>query len=153
MVLETSIKKPSTGLEIVTALRNKGKAAVDVMLTGDGSSFDRRNPSVRFELTPNDVAAVGTCGFINAVTDSEFVTIKPGESRKLEWIFPPTPGKPGRYTLRTIYRNDPTYSKLSGAPQALTPAQSARLKKTTACEVASEPLAFTWDGKTATTAR
>ncbi len=149
MALETSIKKGATGLELVTVLRNKSKTAFDVMLTGDGSSFNRRNPTVRFELTPNDVAAVGTCGFINAVTDSEFDTIKPGESRKLDWIFPPTPGKPGRYTLRTIYRNDPNFSQLLGAPQPLTPAQSARQKKTTACEVASEPLAFAWDGKSA----
>lgn len=150
VTLALKLKKAGDGLQVEAVLQNGDKAPIDLMAPGDGSSFGKRNPQLRFTLEPNDIQAVGTCGFINALTDKDFITLKPGESRKLEWVHPPTPGKPGRYTLKVTYKNDPAATPLgSGAPRPPTPEQLARVAKTALCEVTSAPLRFTWDGKRA----
>lgn len=148
--LELQLKKSASGLEIDATLKNTGKAAIELMATGDGSSFGKRNPSLTFTLEPNLISEVGTCGFINALADEDFLTLRPGQSRKLGWVHPPTPGKPGQYTLQVTYSNDPAAPPVgSGAPRPPTPAQLDRLAKTVACKVVSEPLRFRWDGKRA----
>ena len=120
------------------------------MTTGDGSSYDRRNPSVSFALTPNDVGNEDRCGMINAMEDADFVTLKPGESRKLDWIRPPQPGKPGRYTLRATYRNDPSAKPMRGGePHPPTASQMEKLSRTVPCEVTSNALTFEWNGNSA----
>lgn len=150
VTLALKLKKADAGLELEAVLKNGDKAPIDLMTTGDGSSFGKRNPRLTFTLEPNDIQAVGTCGFINALADQDFITLKPGESRKLDWVHPPTPGKPGRYTLKVTYKNDPAATPLgSGAPKPPTAEQLARIAKTTLCEVTSAPLSFTWDGKRA----
>lgn len=149
--LEVKLKKSDSGLMIDAALRNTGKAPIELMTTGDGSSFGKRNPGLTFTLEPNDVSATGTCGFINALADEDFLTLKPGELRKLGWVHAPMPGKPGKYSLTVTYKNDPAAPPIgSGAPRPPTPAQLARVAKTTECKVTSEPLRFSWDGKRAT---
>lgn len=150
VALELKLKKSDIGLMIDATLKNKGKAPIELMTTGDGSSFGRRNPQLTFALSPNDIAEVGTCGFINALADEDFLTLKPGESRKLGWVHPPTPGKPGTYTLTVTYKNDPAAEPIgSGAPHPPTAAQRERVTKTALCAVTSAPLSFTWDGKRA----
>ncbi len=146
--LELKLKKGDNGLEIEAALKNTGPAPIELMTTGDGSSFGKRNPTLTFTLEPNIIDKVGTCGFINALADDDFVTLQPGQRRKLDWVHPPTPGKPGKYTLTVTYDNDPTAKPIgSGAPRPPTPAQLARFAKTAQCKVQSAPLHFTWDGK------
>jgi hypothetical protein len=148
VTLELKLKKAASGLEIDATLKNRGATSIELMTTGDGSSFGRRNPRLTFTLEPSDVKEVGTCGFINALADEDFLTLGPGQSRKLGWVHPPTPGKPGKYTLRVTYKNDPTAEPLgSGAPRPPTPAQLARIAKLAQCEVTSVPLSFIWDGK------
>ena len=96
------------------------------------------------------ISEVGTCGFINALADEDFLTLLPGQSRKLGWVHPPTPGKPGQYALQVTYSNDPAAPPVgSGAPHLPTPAQLERIAKTVACKAISEPLRFRWDGKRA----
>jgi hypothetical protein len=150
VTLELKLKKAPAGLMVDAVLKNGGKTAVELMTTGDGSSFGKRNPRLTFTLTPNDVKEVGTCGFINALADEDFLTLPPGQSHKLGWIHPPTPGKPGKYTLTVTYKNDPTAEPVgSGAPRPPTPQQRERVTRTAQCEVTSAPLQFTWDGKRA----
>lgn len=150
MKLELKLKKAPKGLEIDATLKNSGAAPIQLMTTGDGSSFGRRNPRLAFKLEPPDIKEVGTCGFINAMADEDFITLKPGESRKLGWVHAPTPGKPGRYKLIVTYVNDPAAEPLgSGAPHPPTAAQLARLAQTQKCELTSAPLIFTWDGQRA----
>lgn len=151
VTLALKLKKAEAGLLVEAVLKNGDKVPIELMTTGDGSSFGKRNPRLSFTLEPNDIQAVGTCGFINAMTDQDFITLKPGESRKLEWVHPPTPGKAGRYTLKVTYKNDPAATPLgSGAPRPPTAEQLARVAKTALCEVTSAPLPFKWDGKRAT---
>lgn len=151
VTLALKLKKAENGLMVDATLKNGGAAPIELVSTGDGSSFGKRNPSLRFALSPNDIKELGTCGFINAFADGDFLTLKPGQSHKLGWIHPPTPGKPGKYTLTVTYKNDPAAPPLgSGAPHPPTPAQLERIAKTQLCEVTSAPLTFTWDGKHAT---
>lgn len=151
VTLELKLKKAESGLEIEATLKNRGTAPIELMTTGDGSSFGRRNPRLGFVLDPSDVKETGTCGFINPLADEDFLTLGPGQSHKLDWVHPPTPGKPGKYTLTVTYTNDPAAKPLgSGAPRPPTPAQLARIAKMAQCEVTSAPLRFTWNGKRAT---
>ena len=148
--LELKLKKSASGLEIDATLKNAGKSAIELMTTGDGSSFGKRNPRLTFTLEPNIISEVGTCGFINALADEDFLTLLPGQSRKLGWVHPPTPEKPGEYSLQVTYTNDPAAPPVgSGAPRPPTPEQLGRVAKTVACKVISEPLRFRWDGKRA----
>jgi hypothetical protein len=150
VTLELKLQKAQSGLMVDALLKNGGKAAVELMTTGDGSSFGKRNPRLTFTLTPSDIKKVGTCGFINALADEDFLTLKPGQHHQLGWVHPPTPGKPGKYTLTVTYNNDPTAEPIgSGAPNPPTPQQRERAAKTAQCEVTSAPLHFTWDGKRA----
>lgn len=150
MTLDLKLKKSESGLEIEATLKNRGTAPIELMTTGDGSSFGRRNPRLTFVLDPNDVKETGTCGFINALADEDFLTLKPDGLHKLDWVHPPTPGPAGKYTLTVTYQNDPAAEPVgSGAPHPPTLAQRERVTKTTACKVTSAPLHFTWDGKRA----
>lgn len=151
VTLELKLKKSDAGLMVDATLKNGGAAPIELMTTGDGSSFGKRNPQLTFALSPNDIQDLGTCGFINALADEDFLTLKPGQSHKLGWIHPPTPGKPGKYTLTVTYKNDPAAPPIgSGAPHPPTAAQLQRIAKMQQCEVTSAPLTFTWDGKRAT---
>ncbi len=80
---------------------------------------------------------------MNSLDDKDFVTLKPGERRKLDWIDPPTPGRPGRYTLKVTYRNDPRAVPIrGGAPQPPTARQLAMIEGTLPCEVTSNTQTF-----------
>ena len=86
--------------------------------------------------------------------DTDFVTLPPRGAAKLGWLVPPTPGKPGRYSLRAIYRNDPAAKPMRGGePRPPTQTQLDRLAKTVPCELRSNALAFDWDGHRANHAR
>jgi hypothetical protein len=150
VTLELKLKKAESGLMVDATLKNGGATAIELMKTGDGSSFGKRNPRLTFTLSPDDIKEVGTCGFINALADEDFLTLKPGQSQPLGSVHPPTPGKPGKYTLTVTYKNDPAAEPIgSGAPHPPTPAQLSRIAKMAQCEVTSAPLQFTWDGKRA----
>lgn len=131
------------GLPVKATLRNTGRKAISLMLTGDGSDSGRRNPTFAFELTPDRASPVGLCGMMNAITDADFINLAPGESRELEWLFAPTPAGSGRYTLSATYRNDPM-SDPGQTPEALVP----RFRRTVACEAKSHTLTFDWDSAT-----
>jgi hypothetical protein len=136
--------------EVVVALHNHSKEYVSLMLTGDGSNGGRRNPSVRLELSPNDVLPAAGCGNMSPTNPAEFIYLAPAERRALGWIYPPTPSKPGRYTLRATYRNDPQSNNLGDdSPGPAADRFIARLRKTVSCTLASKPFAFTWTGSAA----
>lgn len=119
-------------------LHNSSKVAVALMRSGDGSSSQRRNPSLSFAVQPNNVTEPGQCGMMNAMAEEDFVTLQPGQSVKLDWGHANTPNKSGKYTLQATYRNDPASQQMSGDP--LFP----RIAKTVPCEVTSAAVSFDW---------
>ncbi|HPH70372.1 MAG TPA: hypothetical protein PLF40_31700 [Kofleriaceae bacterium] len=119
-------------------LHNSSKVAVALMRSGDGSSSQRRNPSLSFAVQPNNVTEPGECGMMNAMAEEDFVTLQPGQSVKLAWGHANTPNKSGKYTLQATYRNDPASQQMSGDP--LFP----RIAKTVPCEVTSAAVSFDW---------
>ncbi len=138
----------ASGMELDVELANAGRRPVTLMRTNDGSDANMRNPSVSFDLTPRKIAPQGRCGLINAFDDHDIVTLAPGARIKLEWLYPPHPSAPGRYTLRATYRNDPAADPMRGKAPAPSAAQLARVDATTACEVTSNGLSFDWPAKT-----
>lgn len=147
IVLTIGVRKSKEVFELDATLTNEGKAPVALVRTGDGSTGGRRNPSLVFELRPDTPAPEGRCGMMNAFEDADFVTLLPKQKLPLEWILPPPPAKPGRYTLRATYRNEP--GRVDTGAQ-LTEAQRTRHERTVPCEVTSNTLTFDWNGKTAT---
>jgi hypothetical protein len=143
----TSVKVTEYGVDAVLELRNGSAFYVPVALPADGSSQGRRNPTLKFELTPNNVAPAMGCGNMNGASAADFVTLAAGASKKLEWAHPPTPSKPGRYSLRATYQNDPQ-SPLSmlgdNMPGPKTDQLVARARKTVPCTLTSNAVSFTW---------
>lgn len=140
----------ASGLELDVELGNAGKRPITLMRTNDGSDANMRNPTVTFELTPRKIAPQGRCGNVNGFDDHDIVTLAPGSRVKLEWLYPPHPSAPGRYTLRATYRNDPAASPIRGLAPSPSAAQLARVDTTTACEVTSNDLTFDWPAKAPT---
>ncbi|MFO0676627.1 MAG: hypothetical protein U0169_08840 [Polyangiaceae bacterium] len=144
VVLELSVPNGKPDDAKVT-LVNKGRAPVELMTAGDGSSDGRRNPTVLFELTPNEREPVGLCGMMNSLAAEDFVTLAPGARHAMGWTHAPRPAKPGKYTLRVTYRNDPKIDPVpSGAKKD--PALQARAQRTVACELVSNAVSFEWKG-------
>jgi hypothetical protein len=134
----------SSWLEVELELKNEGKARASLMATGDGSCANMRNPTMTFDLDPNQRGPEERCGMINALAEEDFLALKPGESKKLEWISAPTPAKNGHYTLRATYRNDPDANPLRGGAPAAPKALLDRVKATVPCEVTSNAITFDW---------
>jgi hypothetical protein len=127
------------------ALRNDSSQHVPLMLTGDGSSDGRRNPTLTFALSPKHIAEQAGCGNMNRLEASDFVFLAPGERRELQWAHAPTPSKSGTYTLRATYENDPKSDALGG--RAVGPKMDrllARVRKTVPCTLVSNTVSFTW---------
>lgn len=135
-------------LVLGATLANQGTEPVALVRTADGSSGGHRNPTMSFELRPDTPVPPGRCGLMNAYEDADFVTLQPGAKQKLEWIYAPEPAKPGRYTLRATYRNDPNRED-PGAK--LTEEQRTRHRATMPCEVTSNAITFDWNGRSART--
>ena len=133
-------------LDVNIELRNDGAEHVPLMLTGDGSASDRRNPRLLFELTPDDTTPLYGCGVMNGLSPQDFAFIAPKERRRLEWVTPHwLPSKPGRYTLRATYENDPTSSALGhNPPGPRTDRLVARARQTVPCRLVSNAVSFTW---------
>lgn len=129
------VTKDNVTVEAV--LRNTGKTAYPLIATMDGSSFGRRNPTITFTLTPDRSKPVGLCGLVNAMTEADFFTLEPGQTKRLEWVHPPTPAGPGVYELRATYHNDP---KRSRGKQNGEDKFAARIAATIACRVTSAPI-------------
>jgi hypothetical protein len=141
-----SVTKDSRSVRAVVELRNGSSSHVPLMLPGDGSGSGRRNPTVTFELSPNRVKKVAGCGNMNALSPREIVFLAPGSRTGLDWMQPPTPSKPGSYTLRATYRNDPTSERLGdNFPGPKTDALVARARKTAPCTLVSNTVTFQWD--------
>lgn len=139
VVLELRNAVVSKGNVTVEAvLRNTSKTAYPLIATMDGSSFGRRNPTITFSITTDRTKEVGLCGLVNAMTDADFFTLQPGQTKRLEWVHPPTPASPGVYELRATYDNDPKRSlrgKQNGEEKF-----AARIAATIPCRVTSEPI-------------
>ncbi len=130
----------------VIELRNQSTAHVPLMLPGDGSGSGRRNPTVTFELSPNHVERQAGCGNMNGLSAQEIAFLAPASRTNLGWLSPPTPSKPGRYTLRATYRNDPTSDRLGdNMPGPKTDKLIARARKTLACTLVSNTVTFVWN--------
>lgn len=139
-----SVAAKQGSVEPVVELRNGGGASVALMNTGDGSTSDMRNPSLKFEILPANLSTVGRCGNVNGLSEEDFVTLPPGGRAKLGWLYVAPPKTAGRYTIRAIYRNDPKSTLLRGL--AAPPSQKlvARARATVACELVSNTLTFDW---------
>jgi hypothetical protein len=139
-----SVAAKQGSVEPVLELRNGSGASVALMNTGDGSTSDMRNPSLKFEILPANLSIVGRCGNVNGLSEEDFVTLPPGGHAKLGWLYVAPPKTPGRYTIRAIYRNDPKSTLLRGL--AAPPSQKlvARARATVACELVSNTLTFDW---------
>lgn len=134
----SNVRQESGTVAFVATLKNAGPAPVPLMMTGDGSSSSRRNPSLVATLSPNTVTSPGLCGMMNPLGEGDFVTLKVGEARKLAWGHAEIPSVPGTYTLQLTYRNDPNTQQHSESPYL------TRIRATTACEVQSNKVQFTW---------
>jgi hypothetical protein len=143
--LVLSVTTNLDSIDTVVELRNASGKNVPLMLTGDGSSRKRRNPTLTFELSPNRVTPQAGCGNMNALTPREIIVLAPGERRRLEWVDVPTPSQAGRYTLRATYENDPTSKELGDNPSGpATDRLIARVKKTVPCRLSSNTVTFVW---------
>jgi len=132
-------------LDATLELRNDAKAWVPIMLSGDGSLGGRRNPAVTFELRPDRALPAPGCGNMDPLNTKEIVFLEPGGSRALEWLRAPTPSKPGSYTLRATYVNDPRSSRLGhDRPGRTRDALVARVRKTVPCSLTSNVVTFDW---------
>jgi hypothetical protein len=137
----------ASGVELRAELVNRGSAPIALTRTGDGSVAGARYPTVTFSLTPDRHADPGRCGLINAMTVGDLVTLAPGAKVELEWLFPPTPSEPGRYTLRATYRNDPAAEPIRSGAVPPSAELLARYRATSPCEVTSNELTFHWTGR------
>lgn len=139
-----SAKPDKYAVDVVLELRNDGASPVSLMTTGDGSSHDMRNPTVAFELTPDRRAVEARCGNVNDLSAEDFVTLAPGARHKLGWVRGPRPAKPGRYTLRATFENDPSGNLIRGVASPPDKALVARARATAPCRLTSNTLAFDW---------
>ena len=139
-----SIAAKQGSVEPVLELRNASGAAVALMKTGDGSTSDMRNPSLRFEILPANLAVVGRCGNVNGLSEEDFVTLPPGGHTKLDWLYVAPPKVSGRYTIRATYRNDPKSTLLRGLAAPPSKKLVARARATVPCELVSNTLTFDW---------
>lgn len=96
-----------------------------------------RNPTITFTITPDRTKEVGLCGLVNAMTEADFFTLGPGQTKRLEWVHPPTPAGPGVYELRATYDNNP---KSQRGKQNGEEKFAARIAATIPCRVTSEPI-------------
>lgn len=141
----TSTGQDRNGVNVALELRNAAAAHVPLMLPGDGSILGRRNPTVTFELSPNDVVKSAGCGNMNAMNARELVFLAPGSRTELLGVYPPRPSKPGEYSLRATYQNDPTTDRLGdNMPGPKTDKLVARVRKTLRCTLVSNSVKFTW---------
>ncbi len=129
-------------LEVDATLTNKGKTSYALIATMDGSTDARRNPAIRFTLAPNEQKPVGYCGMMNAMTDADFMTLAPGASKKLEWIYVPQPAHSGAFTLRATYTNNPdrALERMGVSNKDDESRFALKIQKTVACQVTSAPL-------------
>lgn len=112
-----------TRAPVVFRLKNAGDAPVWVLGSLDGSWDGSRFPKCLVEI--RDEAGVlqepeirGVCGFMDPLTERQFVQLKPKETlaqplstRLAFW----KPTRPGTYTVRMTYdTSDPTLSKWGG---------------------------------------
>ena len=140
-----SVTEQEHHVNAVVELRNGSATHVPLMLPGDGSGSGRRNPTLTFELSPNEVERQAGCGNMNALSADEIAFLAPASRTKLGWLSPPTPSKPGQYTLRATYRNDPTSERLGdNKPGPKTDKLIARARKTIACTLVSNTVSFVW---------
>lgn len=140
-----SVKVYDQYVDARVALHNDSSQHVPLMLTGDGSSHGRRNPTLTFALTPQHVAKRPGCGNMNRLEAADLVVLAPGERRELDWVYAPTPSKPGTYTLRVTYENDPKSDALGDRVKG--PEMDrllARVRKTVPCTLVSNTVSFTW---------
>jgi hypothetical protein len=145
-----SVTTNTYGVQAVLELRNGSSAHVPLMMPGDGSSFGRRNPTLRFELSPDRVAPRSICGNMNPMSAADFVTLAPGRHAKIEWASPPSPAEPGQYTLRATYVNDPDSRLLAGTRYG-EGALVARAGRTVPCKLVSNAVTFMWTQPTTKT--
>ena len=131
-------------LVVNAELRNNGGRAVPLMTSGDGSSEDMRNPTVSFLVSPDTVLFPGRCAEVDSLAPADFVTLAPGASKRLEDVFPPTPTKPGLYSVRASYLNDPMARMIRSISRGSDPKLLKRGRKTTPCRLVSKPFSFEW---------
>ena len=108
-------KAPQVNVEIV----NQGKESVTLVQPGDGSSCGWRTPLISWSVLSAEnmkshpekvvIHAVPRCGNVNPITESEVVTLQPGEKMTLNgWIGQVHGREPGLYRVVFYYQNDPT---------------------------------------------
>jgi hypothetical protein len=132
-------------VDAVLELHNTSGKNVPLMLTGDGSSRGRRNPTLTMELSPNRVAQRAGCGNMNALDPKEIIVLRAGERRRLGWVDAPTPSAAGHYSLRATYENDPASKELGDTrPGPATDRLVARVRTTVPCKLTSNTVTFNW---------
>ncbi len=130
-------------------LTNTDDRKLIVVLPGDGSEAGWRTPTIRWTIehadgTPVEPLGVARCGNTNPLEADEIVDVAPGESIDLgSWIgWPRYPG-PGQYRVVFHYENDPA-KEFGGLPLGAHDSHAVkRLRASTPCRAASEPVAIT----------
>jgi hypothetical protein len=146
VIVEVKVDPSRSAVDPVVELRNASSEHVPLMLPGDGSTSQRRNPTLSYEVTPHDVTPLAGCGNMNSLSPKEIIFLGPGEKTKLGWSFlTEAPSHRGRYALRATYRNDPTSNDLGdNMPGPRTDKLVARVRKTVACTLVSNTVTFDW---------
>ena len=139
-----SVNTSHGALEPVVELRNAGPAAVPLMTTGDGSTADMRNPSIKFDISPKKLSISARCGNVKALSTQDFVTLARGARSKLGWLYAPSPSQACRYTIRATYTNDPSSQLFRGLAVPSDPTLVARTRATVPCQLTSNTFTFDW---------
>jgi len=125
--------------DITVIVKNIGTRTVTLVRPGDGSTTNRRTPSVAWlvEGKVNCIAFSG-CGNINALKPDEVFDLAPGATVALaEWIPPLCLNGPGTHQVQLTYRNDPTV-EMKGIPLGEhDPGALERMRRSTPCDLKS----------------
>ncbi len=160
--LEVKIKKTTVRAgEMILAssatLIHRGPETISLVMPGDGSDCDWRQPFVVWSvLDAGERSAkhpdrpqpsnLPRCGNVNSLRADEVFVLKKGAKKVLsDWLAPFRIDEPGRYRVRLVYLNEPERKALrSGLPLGEpTPEILAAFKATTPLRVMSNEIVIT----------
>ena len=92
--------------KLTAQLFNDGTEPITVVLPGDGSLHGWRTPIVRWNPPIRD-SVIRDCGNVNSLKANEVVTLNPGASHHLDWIYWPDLPNPGVHQISLELENVP----------------------------------------------
>lgn len=131
---------------VKVSIANDGPLPVSLMVPGDGSEDDGRNPTITWTVDGKVPPRGLRCGNISSLAPRDVVEIASHDSMELDRVHLPEDQAIGVHNVVIRYRNDPAgpmpgfKDGQPGVPAALL----AKARATTPCELVSAPLRATW---------